>query len=340
MYLAIQSSFKGWPMLTDPCVNTMDKTDAINQINQLIIMKHLGISGGGTKIGGLFGAAEQIILNKGFKPDIISGISAGAVLSLPLALGKFEDLRNLVVNFTYDDFFSKKPMNKDGKPTIGAFIRAVMGKPYLGRQDNLEKKLTELISRSEYEAYQNDNSKPDCIVCSVDFVTGKRFFYSLKDRTVDYNKFPKVVNASASIPIWTNPIELMEQGKKRILYDGGVRDHIASHWILSESDYANRITENVSIFSRPANYDILSEDYENKNLIDVLMRYIDIVNTEVSKNDEQLADAECKAKGIKNTKIYLPKIMENVYDVNPSNLLAMYEAGGNAAADYDGSVVV
>ncbi len=41
-------------------------------------MKHLGISGGGIKISGLFGAAEAIIAEKQYQPDITSGISAGA----------------------------------------------------------------------------------------------------------------------------------------------------------------------------------------------------------------------------------------------------------------------
>jgi predicted acylesterase/phospholipase RssA len=48
-------------------------------------MKHLEISGGGTKIAGLFSVCESIIKERGYKPDIISRISGGALLSVPLA---------------------------------------------------------------------------------------------------------------------------------------------------------------------------------------------------------------------------------------------------------------
>ena len=99
-------------------------------------MKHLGISGGGTKIGGLFGVVETLY-TKGFTPDIISGISAGAILTVPVALGKFDQIRDLILNITLDDFFSKKPIKEKGSLTPGALWNALRGKPYLGKQENL-----------------------------------------------------------------------------------------------------------------------------------------------------------------------------------------------------------
>ncbi|NNE78026.1 MAG: patatin-like phospholipase family protein, partial [Pricia sp.] len=63
-------------------------------------MRHLGISGGGTKIAGLFGVAESIIYDRGYMPEVISGISAGAILALPLALGKREEIKTQVLNIT------------------------------------------------------------------------------------------------------------------------------------------------------------------------------------------------------------------------------------------------
>src|SRR5687768_7230011 len=131
-------------------------------------MKHLGISGGGTKIAGLFGVAETLMIEKNFKPDVISGISAGAILSLPLALGKFDEVKKMVLSFTLKDFFSDPPVKENGKFTMGALWRVVTGKPYLGKQENLEKKLKAMISKEEFESYQIDNSKPTCIVGAVD----------------------------------------------------------------------------------------------------------------------------------------------------------------------------
>ncbi len=47
------------------------------------------ISGGSTKIAALAGASVYTLRDYGYKPDYISGISAGGILSVPLALGMY-----------------------------------------------------------------------------------------------------------------------------------------------------------------------------------------------------------------------------------------------------------
>lgn len=288
-------------------------------------MKHLGISGGGTKIAGLFGVAETLIIEKNFKPDIISGISAGSILALPLALGKFNEVRKLVLSFKLTDFFSDPPVNENGKFTLGALWRVVTGKPYLGKQENLEKKLKALISKEEFEAYQRDKSKPTCIVGAVDFITGGRQFFNLKK--VTYDEFPKVVNASSSLPIFTKGIPLVVDNCKTYLFDGGVRDHIATSYILEESEFNGKIDETVSVFSRPEDFKVLPKEFDDKNVISILSRYVDITNVEISKNDEYQITNFCAARGIKNTMLYLPRVMESVYDTNPERLKKIYQEG-------------
>ena len=170
-------------------------------------MRHLGISGGGTKIAGLFGVAESIIYDRGYIPDIISGISAGAILALPLALGKREEIKKQVLNISMDDFFEVSPIKNNGKIKIGNAIKKIIcGRHYLGDQKNLEITLAKTVSRAEFEAYKLDKNKAICIVGSVDFYTGKRFYINLK--TVSYEHFLKFVNASASIPIFTPGITM------------------------------------------------------------------------------------------------------------------------------------
>jgi len=111
-------------------------------------MKHLGISGGGTKIAGLFGAAETIIYEKGYQPDIISGVSAGAILSLPLALGKREEIKNLVLNLKLNTFFSRVPIKENGSlKTFNALRTLVAKKIGFGEQLNLEKQLSKVVPR-------------------------------------------------------------------------------------------------------------------------------------------------------------------------------------------------
>ena len=258
-------------------------------------MKHLGISGGGTKIAGLFGAAEVILKEKNYQPDVISGISAGALLSVPLALGKFEAIEKKVLDFDFDDFFNVRPITRKGKIRIGnAILKLIGGKHYLGKQDRLEKTLSDMVSERDFNRYKSNDSYPRCIVGSVDFYTGKRFYIDLKK--VNYFQFLKFVNASASLPIFTAGVEypvgsptpdFMEEtySKKALLYDGGVRDHSPSAKVIGY--YGDQITETCTLYSRTKRVeDMLNPDkFSAKNLAEVLLRYVDITNVEVSKND-------------------------------------------------------
>lgn len=301
-------------------------------------MKHMGISGGGTKIAGLFGVAETIIYERGYVPDIITGISAGAILALPLALGKREEIKQQVLNITLDDFFEDAPIKKNGRiKTFNAIGKLIHGKHYLGDQKNLEKTLAKTVSRAEFEAYKLDASKAICIVGSVDFYTGARLYVNLKE--VSYENFLKFVNASASIPIFTpgiatdNSVPDFEGNivdfPNLLLFDGGVRDHSPSNKLLA-SDHPNfQVTETTSIFSRPDDIrDIISpNNFTPKNLLSILERYVEITNAEISKNDEDQEKRTIQEKGITDHgTFYLPRIMQGVYDVDKARLRQLYDA--------------
>lgn len=284
-------------------------------------MKHLGISGGGTKIGGLFGAAEVLLEEKGYKPDIISGISAGAILSVPLALKKFDEVRKMVLDFNLDTFFSQKPIKENGKFTFRSYWNIITGKPYLGKQENLPKILGRVVTREDFEDYVTGDY-PACIVGAIDVITGSRHYFNLK--TVKYDEYLQAVNASASIPIFTKAIVMNTE----YLYDGGIRDHIATPWILE--NYPD-ISETVSIYSRPEDFKLLPEKFSDKNILKILERIMDITNVEISKTDEILENKICEIRSINQTKIFLPRVMESVYDVNKARLRKMYEEGRRQA---------
>ena len=100
-------------------------------------MKILNLSGASTNIGFLFGVSESLITRKNQQFDVISGISSGAILSLPLALGKFNEVRELVLNYDLDTFFRVKPVNKKGRLTLRGIWRAIKGESSLGDQSKL-----------------------------------------------------------------------------------------------------------------------------------------------------------------------------------------------------------
>ncbi len=305
-------------------------------------MKHLGISGGGTKISGLFGAAEAIIYEKNYQPDIISGVSAGAILTVPLALGLRDEIKDLVLHFKTSSFFNDSPYKANGKlRVLHALWKIIRGKHYLGEQKNLERTLSKVVTPERFEQFKSDDAIPFCIIAAVDFYTGKRFYMNLK--TVSYELYLKLTNASASLPVFTPGIPLEQvpedfEGKaypdKVLLYDGGVRDHSPTHKVLQSDQY--RITETCTIFSRPQDFkEILSPGFQANNIMHVLSRYVDISNAEISKNDATEELEVISRKGIQDHgTIYLPKIIKGVYDIHPEDLRKLYQLAGEKVQEY------
>lgn len=302
-------------------------------------MNHLGISGGGTKIAGLFGATEVLMKEKGYKPDVISGISAGAILSVPLALGKFDQIKELVLKAKLSDFFSKPPVKQDGSFKLGAILRAISGKPYLGMQGNLEKTLAKVVSKQEFEAYKKDPNAPSCVVGTVNFKDAGRWYFDLKnDPLIDHAMFLKLVNASASLPIFTNGIEVKYDNQWLYLYDGGVRDHCPTAYMLERHpDYKDKISQTISIYSRPDQPE--PEPFSDKNLITVLSSFVNITNIEVSKTDQWQELRLAKDKNIPIMQVFMPQIMRKVYDTDPSRLYELYQkARAEAEKKYPGNI--
>lgn len=314
-------------------------------------MKHLGISGGGTKVAGLFGIAESILFDRNYKPDIISGISAGAILAVPLAMStvepEFRDkIRKTVLGLKQRDFFNNPPVKPDGRiRLLNALWKIITGKYFLGRQDNLKKTIQGIISREDFSRYVKNDEYPICIVGTVDFYTGKRWFFNLKEAT--YELFLEYVNASAAIPIFVPGYEFEgtltdfdgeSETRKFLLFDGGVRDHSPSNKILGSASYGEKITETATIFSRPEDLsEILDPNqFEPTGILKILSRFVEITNAEVSKNDKDREDDLIESRGDSITDrgtFYLPRVMKDVYDVDPGRIKELYEASKKVVTD-------
>ena len=277
-------------------------------------------SGSSTKIRAVYTIMKYLIQQKGIKPDIISGVSGTSLLAVPVAMGKFNELDEALSDFDLDTFFSTKPVNEKGKLTLGALKNIACGEDYLGKMDNLRELFTEIITYDDYENYILSKKYPPVFVCSVDFKTGKKVITNLK--TVSrYSVFVDLVISSASIPVFVEPIET----KGQILYDGGVRNHSIGAKIME----TEKITDAYCIFSRPEDYVI--EKYERGNLIDSLMRTIDVMSVEISKKDEEKQRLISELRGIELTQIFIPSVLTSLYDVDPDRLkkldeLALIEA--------------
>jgi len=305
-------------------------------------MKSFNMSGAATKISGMYGAMTVALLEYNYNPDVISGISSGTILSMISALLKeHPELQELVyekvTNFKTKEFMSKPPFNDKGKITVNAGLRVITGKPSLGKQDNLVATLGGIITRPLYNEYIRGIDKyPDVVIGTVDYTDGKRKYFDVRKDKLSYEEYLKYSNASASIPIAVEPVDY----HGRPLFDGGVRDHIGAPFMLKESCYADKITSTLNIFSRPEDYQLADTNWsiEGKSVFDVAFRTFDIMNIEISKNDEIQIIAESLSRGLDSKIIYLTNYMESLYDTDKSRLILSYNEGIREAREQLGLI--
>lgn len=286
-------------------------------------MYGLSLSGGSTKISGIAGAALTVMREYSYEPTHITGISAGSILSLPLALKKYDIVEDLSQNFKFDDVFNFKPVNEKGNITFGGIVRISTGRESLGKQDRLNKTLSKIITKSLFREYKTNDKYPIIYVGMIGYKTGSRKYYNLKQ--CSYDMALEAINASSSLPVMVESRKFNSE----FWFDGGVRDHLGSHWLMEK--FKNKIKEHISIYSRPKDYNIKDLEWEPKNALKVLERTLDIMHLEKSKNDEWKEDILSDKYNIKNTKIFLPIVSKGMYEFNRKKLKEWFKKGVDSA---------
>lgn len=288
-------------------------------------MKGVNMSGGGTRIIGI-GAATIDLLDRGYRPDFLTGVSAGSYLALPLAMGKRREVSQLMDAISADMLkvmFDPSPVTKKGGLTKSAIWNAATGKPYLGKQRKSLEAIRQIVSKSEFSDWAGDPDTPEVWVLAIDYISGSRIFENLKNYA--YEDALSLVLASGSIPVYVEAVEMVVNGKRRLMFDGGVRSHIACREILEQ--YPTQVTQMVSIYSRPEDY--RDEKSGNWNMADVsvpLFRTFDITGVENSKACEWAETIICQQRGINLGRIFLPPIMQGPYDADPARLKTLKDA--------------
>lgn len=275
----------------------------------------VSMSGGATKIAGIL-ASLQVLKEYGIKPCVYSGVSSGAIMAFAAATGNLEKSGGYILNMKPKDVFSILPMYGNGCPTPIAVWRLITLKNSLGSMNALRKTIKKVISKESFEEYRNDPDSPDAIVMFVNISNAKREFVNLKD--VDYDKAIECVMASSSIPGIVKPVKIDGE----MYYDGGLRDHTISQYILENYD----LDEHYSIYTRPEYLnDYTKEMNIPKYVISVLLRSILIYSLEISKSDEKVEDLLALQNNVNNTKIYMPRVLKSTYDMNIGRLRELYE---------------
>ena len=210
--------------------------------------KALSISGGAFKIPFLAGAAIEASRLEDF--SILQGTSSGAIVALCIAAGRIEELERRVLTFGAKDVFRQNPNKLGGK--LRAFWRVMRGKEYLFDQSRLLETIKDVISKDDFEKYQNNVHSPDCYVGVSP--KGKLYTKYINVKKLTYEMACRAVLASSSIPNATQEVFLNGE----FLVDGGAHEHIGSHWLLR--NHGDVLDELVCLYSRPSRH-WLDENY-------------------------------------------------------------------------------
>lgn len=297
-------------------------------------MKALFLSGGAAKFISLVSAARHLMFEKLFIPNLVVGSSSGAITTLMLCMGKLDVATQIGVKIKIKDIFSKAPFKEDGSLTIGAAWRFVKGVVTgkcnsLGEIDNLRKLLKKHVSKAEFEAYQKDDTKPVGIIMTVNASTRQRRMFNLKH--VDYNTAIEAVIGSSAIAGIMPAAEINGEH----YYDGGYRDHCPGSFILSDSLYRDKITEFVSVYTRPQDYKTKRSDKWRKNFIMALLDFsMTAMNMEISKGDEYTELQEQNKLGLHGSQVFIEPFLEWQFDTDEQRLSEGYFNGIKAVDKY------
>lgn len=279
------------------------------------------MSGAATRIAFLAGCTlallDKIKLNGITKVVGYSGISSGGILAAFFAMGNRKAVEMFMPIYSLEMIFGVKPDSFKGKFSLVKNI--LKGKYYLYKFKGLLKILKEEITQKDLDEYiKSDN--PPAYLGVVDFETGEELYYNIKE-IENVRDVHKLILATSSIPVYVPYQEVF--GRK--LYDGGLRSHIGSAYVLKE--HYREFDEIITIYSRSNNLKDYVYNFKS-SFMSVLGRSLEILNLEVSKNDEAETDKLAKSKGKKVYKMFAPKkLQSNTFEASKEGNLEMLELG-------------
>lgn len=279
--------------------------------------------GASTKGAGV-GPALCECIRQGYQYDYYVGVSYSSVIAVPLALGMLYEIEQQSSTLSHNKFMDVNPMTKKGGLTVRGIWRAIRSifspkKVNSFGIQNVQKLLKQFVTREIFEQYQQGDY-PIIYICAVEVGSKKAVLWNIKESEhVNYETYLNMVSASSRIPIWTQPQEVTYKGETKLYYDGGITDTNAATLVLGIHD---DITEVMSIYPRPEivihkNPSEVHGIFGSKGSIPWMIETLVDDNIE---DDIKYERKECEDRNIKLTQIFLPKVLLNLYDVDPDRL--------------------
>lgn len=286
-------------------------------------MKAIVISGGGAKGAWGGGVTEYLHKDLNKKWDIFLGSSTGSLISANLPKYDFDELKQMYTSVNNDSIFSVNPFKDNGKIKFFNLVwRLIKKKKSIGEFGNLRKLLKESCTIQDF---LNIKSSNEIIITTSNMTTGSPEFFSNKDYThanlgPRYDRFIDAIIASASVPLAAEPVKIDND----YYLDGGILEHApiqkAIEMGASEIDIIMLRTEKSK-----------NTEWSPKNMFDVLLRTIDLLQREVSLSDVMIATllADLK-KDVQLNFYYTPtELSRNALTFDKEEMLKWWESGRN-----------
>jgi len=256
------------------------------------IKRALVVSGGGSKGAWAGGLLQYLIEERKYDWDMYFGTSTGALLITLSALKEMSRLKEAYTNIDNNGIFSVNPLTKNGNINkLNAIWRIIRGKTSLGESGNLYKKIHEIFTEADYKKTISLNKLLH--PCVVNYTRGYEE-YACNTNT-SYEQYVKYTLASTSVPIAMNLVDIDGD----LFLDGGVLQHVPIQKAID-----NGADEIDVIVLRPERVKLST--WQADNILDVLMRTIDIMETKISDYNVLTSDLIAKEKDVKIRIRYTP----------------------------------
>lgn len=295
------------------------------------------LHGGSTKTAGTAGAAVAAA-RLGYAPDVIIGVSGGACLAIPFALGMYDECLRFSREINLNEWFDTPVTNGAGKPSKSAVWRVLRsawhaltgrkakdGAVYSLGVQNTRKAMERIITPELFDKYRTGSYAPVYIV-SVNWNKRKLEVRNAKELT--YDQYHEAMHNSAALPVAT-------QGGRfnggSLEFDGGVFTQNAAWWLLSKcTEWQDKITDLVTIYVTPDNNELPNME-DPDHLGEAAMGCIELMSNRLYMWDDETEERLCREKGVTRHEIRLPIIIgtgaANKYNNSPEALEYLQRLG-------------
>ncbi len=280
-------------------------------------LKIISFSGAATKIAAHAAIGTRAMRDLNFKPDIMVGISSGALVMLPLVLGKYDLLKEMTTSLTLDDIFDFHPVNSKGKIRFFGYVRGLL-KGAFGSMNHTQRTIKRIISEDEFARFKHNPLSPVLYVGLTSITTGRFELVKLND--MSYQNMLETLVRSSTIPIYTDTRK--SEATNEFYADGGLRYHNAARLILKL--YGGDISQCLSIFSRPQTTESNDWGYNGKSIGRNVSKTFELLQNAISENDEEAELNLAASYNVRLTQVFAPKILKGVYDVDSARLGQLY----------------